>query len=63
MTTLTLEYDSQNSIMQQLIDSLIERGARIISKKTEFEQSIDEFERGEITHCDNFDDFLSKIRS
>lgn len=64
MATITLEYDGRSTAIKKLLAQLISAGARKIDvKKSSIEQSIDDFDKGDVVQCADFDDFLTKIRS
>ena len=62
MATITLEYDGRNRIIKQLIDVLLAVGAKEKKGYAQTMQAIAEFERGETTVCDSFEDYLKKIK-
>lgn len=64
METITLEYDGGNSLIKKLLSQIISAGARKVDvEKTSIEQSIEDFEKGDVVQCADFDDFMEKIRN
>ncbi len=68
MATLTLNYDGRNKAARSVIDVLRSLDFFSISeptthRKNSVQRSLDEFERGETTVCDTFEDYLKSIEA
>ncbi len=62
MATITLEYDGNNRLMQQLIAELLSVGAKEKKGYAHTVQAIAELEQGDVTVCHDFDDYLKKVK-
>ena len=58
MATITLEYDGRNIVFKKLIEAFIALGAT-----AKLDKAIEDIEKGRITECKDFDDFLKKINA
>ena len=66
MATITLEYDGRNIVFKKLIEAFIALGAtaKVEKKKPNgLDKAIEDIEKGRVTECKDFDDFLKKINS
>ena len=65
METITLEYDTQDIVIQKLIEAILAAGAiekgRQKSGKSATLQALDDIRNGNVTRCKDFDDYLEKI--
>lgn len=64
MASIIIDYDGRNTIIKKLIELITLSGGKV--RKTEvnsIDQSLEDFECGRVTHCEDFDDFLHKINN
>ena len=68
MATISLEYNTRNSIAQKTIEYVLSLGAfkvkpvYAVKKNTSLlDKAIMEIKTGKTTHCENFDDYLKKV--
>ena len=66
MATLTISYDGRNKAARAIVEMLRSMDFIHITEptsrpKNSIERSLAEFERGEITVCDTFEDYLIHI--
>lgn len=61
MATITLEYDSHNSAIKQLIDVLLTLGAKEKKGYADTLQAMTDYQEGNVTVCDSFEDYLKKV--
>lgn len=68
MATLTLNYDGRNKAARSVVDVLRSLDFFSITEpttkqKNSVQRSLDEFDRGETTVCDTFEDYLKNIEA
>ncbi|MCQ2306781.1 MAG: hypothetical protein MJ000_04355 [Bacteroidales bacterium] len=68
MAIVTLEYDGRNSAIKKLIEVIVSLGAKDMTsgyRKNEcgLDKAIREIESGKTIKCEDYDDYLKKIRS
>ena len=63
MATITLEYDGNNRVINQLISVLLALGAKEKKGYDETMQAIDDYHNGNVIVCDSFEDYLKKVHS
>ncbi|MBP9994624.1 MAG: hypothetical protein KBT67_06770 [bacterium] len=68
MAIVTLEYDGRNSAIKKLIEVIVSLGAKDMTsgyrkKECELDKAIREIESGKTIKCEDYDDYLKKIRS
>lgn len=68
MATLTLNYDGRNKAARSVVDVLRTLDFFSITEpttkqKNSVQRSLDEFDRGETTVCDTFEDYLKNIEA
>lgn len=61
MATITLEYDGNNHLIQHLIEELLSVGAKEKKGYAHTMQALAQLEQGDVTVCQDFDDYLKKI--
>ena len=63
MTTVTVEYDETNPLVDKIMDLLRSIGAQIKTRsdKPELDYAIEELHSGKTIKCDSFEDYLSKV--
>ena len=63
MTTVTVEYDETNPLVDKILDLLRSIGAQIRTRsdKSELDYAIEELRLGKTIKCDSFEDYLSKV--
>ncbi len=63
MATITLEYDGHNSAIKQLINVLITLGAKEKKGYDDTLQAIADYQNGDVTVCDSFEDYLKQVHA
>lgn len=64
MATITIEYDGRSTIIKKLIELITLSGGKVSKKEmNSIDQSLEDFDCGRVTHCEDFDDFIQKINS
>ena len=61
MTTVTIDYDEKNLVIDKLLEAIVALGARL--HVSELDQAIKEVELGNVIKCDSFDDYLAKMNA
>lgn len=63
MTTVTVEYDETNPLVEKVLDLLRSIGAKIKtrSSESELDLALEELRSGKTIKCDSFEDYLSKV--
>ena len=70
MATITISYDEHNNVIRHIIEAMLAAGAKIEKCSSSVEQqmssvdrSLAEFERGETTICDSFENYRKSIEA
>ena len=68
MTTMTITYDGRNKAARAIVEMLRSLDFIHVSEpagrpKNSVDRSLAEFERGETTMCDTFEDYLKSIEA
>lgn len=63
MKTITLEYDGRNRTLTTLLELMLEKGARVVSRKrkTGLDEAIEDEKAGRVNSYDTVDDFFDKM--
>ena len=63
MKTITLEYDGRNRTLTTLLELMLEKGARVVSRKqkTGLDEAIEDEKAGRVNSYDSVDDFFDKM--
>ncbi len=64
MNTITLEYDSSNSIATKMLEQILTSGFfKVSSRQNKIDISLEEEKMGLVNSYDNVDDFIRKMNS
>ena len=63
MKTITLEYDGRNRTLTTLLELMLEKGARVVSRKRKagLDEAIEDEKAGRVNSYDTVDDFFDKM--
>ena len=61
LETIAITYDKNNNIVRKLLETLLLSGAK--EKKSGLDEAIEDFQNGDTIKCEDFDDFLLKIKT
>lgn len=64
MNTITLEYDSSNSIAIKMLEQILTSGFfKVSSRQNKIDKSLEEEKMGLVNSYDSLDDFIRKMNS
>lgn len=64
MSTITLEYDSSNSIATKMLEQILTSGFfKVSSRQNKIDKSLEEEKMGLVNSYDSLDDFIRKMNS
>lgn len=64
MNTITLEYDSSNSIATKMLEQILTSGFfKVSSRQNKIDKSLEEEKVGLVNSYDSLDDFIRKMNS
>lgn len=64
MNTITLEYDSSNSLATTMLEQILTSGFfKVSSKQNKIDISLEEEKMGLVNSYDSLDDFIKKMNS
>lgn len=64
MNTITLEYDSSNSLAIKMLEQILTSGFfKVSSKQNKIDISLEEEKMGLVNSYDSLDDFIKKMNS
>lgn len=64
MNTITLEYDSSNSIATKMLEQILTSGFfKVSSRQNKIDKSLEEEKMGLVNSYDSLDDFIRKMNS
>ncbi len=65
MTTITVEYDETNPLVEKVLDLLRSIGAKIKTRsaESELDLALEELHSGKTIKCESFEDYLSKVNA
>lgn len=61
MTTVTIDYDEKNLVIDKLLEAIVALGAKL--HVSELDQALMEVESGDVIKCDSFEDYLAKMNA